>query len=204
MQGPSSEGLSLPDVQTLQGSLEGSDKLPRMKRFLLLLCLPSLCYAQPAPATSTLILSLKTISKALAGCREVYTRKSIGTPKPILQLVLQPDDYDKEMKSLDTAEGITKGLLARPERLNGKLLVAILSTMDDVSVGAGSTRFELLSAVITQGAAVPNSADLVLMSEAVNACQKSLFNAGDDYVDLVMNYVGAEDKSLAMLRKESR
>jgi hypothetical protein len=167
-----------------------------MKYLLLLLCLPSLCCAQSTPDTATLTLSLKTISKALAGCREVYTRKAVGTSKPILKLVLQPDDYDKDMKSLELAEGFTNGLLAHPDRMTGKALVAILSTMDDVSVGAGSTRFELLSAAITKNA--PNSSDLVLMSEVVNSCQKSLFNAGDDYVELVMNYVGAQDDALVI------
>jgi hypothetical protein len=102
------------------------------------------------------------------------------------------------MKSLELAEGFTNGLLAHPDRMTGKALVAILSTMDDVSVGAGSTRFELLSVAITKN--VANSSDLVLMSEAVNSCQKSLFNAGDDYVELVMNYIGAQDNALAIAR----
>jgi len=39
--------------------------------------------------------------------------------------------------------------------------------------------------------------ELLVSSEALNSCQKSLFDAGDDYVELVMNYVGAEDDSLA-------
>jgi hypothetical protein len=102
------------------------------------------------------------------------------------------------MKSLELAEGLTDGLVARPDRMTGKALVAILSTMDDVSVGAGSTRFELLSAVITKN--VPNSSDLVLMSEAANSCQKSLFNAGNDYVELVLNYIGAQDNALVVAR----
>jgi hypothetical protein len=52
--------------------------------------------------------------------------------------------------------------------------------------------------VITKN--VPNSSDLVLMSEAVNSCQKSLFNAGNDYVELVLNYIGAQDNALVVAR----
>jgi hypothetical protein len=40
-----------------------------------------------------------------------------------------------------------------------------------------------------------------IAAEALNDCQKSLFNAGDDIVDLVMNYVGAEDDALALTRR---
>lgn len=123
---------------------------------------------------------------------------------PILKLVLRASDYDKELRNLDLAEGITNGLIAHPDRISGKTLVAILSTMDDVSVGAGSTRFEVLSAAITNNPDIPNSADLVMMSEAVNSCQKSIFNAGDDYVGLVLNYVGTQDKALADLRGKTR
>ncbi len=91
-----------------------------MKYLLLLLCLSSLCRAQATPDTATLTPSLKTISKALAGCREVYTRKAVGTSKPILKLVLQPNDYDMEMKSLELAEGFTNRLLAHPDRMTRK------------------------------------------------------------------------------------
>jgi hypothetical protein len=38
---------------------------------------------------------------------------------------------------------------------------------------------------------------LMVAAESLNHCQKSLFNAGDDFVELVMNYVGAEDDALA-------
>jgi hypothetical protein len=40
-------------------------------------------------------------------------------------------------------------------------------------------------------------------SEALNYCQKSLFNAGDDFVALVMNYVGAEDELLAKIKRRA-
>jgi hypothetical protein len=31
---------------------------------------------------------------------------------------------------------------------------------------------------------------------ALDNCQKNIFNAGDDYVGLVMNFIGAEDDAL--------
>jgi hypothetical protein len=37
---------------------------------------------------------------------------------------------------------------------------------------------------------------MTVAAEALNDCQKSLFNAGDDFVELVMNYVGAEDEAV--------
>jgi hypothetical protein len=170
-----------------------------MKPLLLLLCCPSLCLAQssPAPAPATIALSLRTISKALAQCREVYTKTSAGTSTPILKLVLSADNYGKDMKVLGEAELFTNTLIAHPERLTGKALVAILSTMDDVSVGEGSTRFEVLSAAITNKAGAPKSETLFFMSEAINSCQRALFDAGDDYVTLVLDFVGAEDEAKA-------
>ena len=37
----------------------------------------------------------------------------------------------------------------------------------------------------------------MIVSTALADCQAAVFNAGDDFVDLVMNYVGAEDDALA-------
>jgi hypothetical protein len=170
-----------------------------MKPLLLLLCCPLLCLAQssPAPAPATIALSLRTVSKALAQCREVYTETSTGTSTPILKLVLSAENYGKDMKVLREAELFTNTLIAHPERTTGKALVAILSTMDDVSVGAGSTRFEVLSSAITNKAGAPKSETLFFMSEAINSCQRALFDAGDDYVTLVLDFVGAEDEAKA-------
>jgi hypothetical protein len=80
----------------------------------------------------------------------------------------------KDMKVLGEAELFTNTLMAHPKRTTGKALVAILSTMDDVSVGAGSTRFEVLSAAITEKAGTPKSQTLFFMSEAINSCQRAL------------------------------
>ena len=81
------------------------------------------------------------------------------------------------------------------------MLVAILSTSDDFSVGVGSRRAELLRRMVIDAGAASKVAQMSIAAEALNDCQKSLFNAGDDIVDLVMNYVGAEDDALALTRR---
>jgi hypothetical protein len=43
----------------------------------------------------------------------------------------------------------------------------------------------------------------VTAATELNGCQRKLFNAGDDYVDLVMKYVAAEDAALAGKSKSS-
>jgi hypothetical protein len=81
------------------------------------------------------------------------------------------------------------------------MLVAILSTSDDFSVGVGSRRAELLRRMVIDAGAASKVAQMSIAAEALNDCQKSLFNAGDDIVELVMNYVGAEDDALALTRR---
>jgi hypothetical protein len=80
------------------------------------------------------------------------------------------------------------------------MLVAILSTSDDFSVGVGSTRSEVLRHMVIDDNAASEATRMGLSAEALNECQKSLFNAGDDFVELVLNYVGAEDDALARTR----
>jgi hypothetical protein len=52
--------------------------------------------------------------------------------------------------------------------------------------------------VAKRGSANPPSGDeLIAASTSLADCQTALFNAGDDFVEIVMNYVGAEDDALA-------
>jgi hypothetical protein len=153
--------------------------------------------AAQAPSTSTLSLSLKTISKALPGCRETYTRTSSGAKEPMLMSIVGQDNYEKDITSLGHAETFVNALIAKPDITSGKILVAILSTSDDFSIGVGSTRAEVLRHMVIDRSTTERQTELMLESKALNDCQKTLFNAGDDFVDLVMNFVGAEDNALS-------
>jgi hypothetical protein len=114
----------------------------------------------------------------------------------LLKLVVGAGGYDKDMMSLGRAEKFTKFLIEHPDQIKGGMLVAILSTSDDFSVGVGSTRAEILASLVRKDSKVtPQMAEeLVTTSVTLNACQKSLFNAGDDYAGFVMQYVDAEDR----------
>lgn len=103
------------------------------------------------------------------------------------------------MKSLDRAESLTNFLVAHPDQITGKALVAILSTSDDFSVGVGSTQSEILRSLIREDSKVTPQVggELVPLATSLDDCEKSLFDAGDDYVGLVMDFVGAEDEALA-------
>jgi hypothetical protein len=173
----------------------------RPPHMLVALCSVCLCASAQAPSTATMNLSLKTMSKALAGCRESYTRVYPGTNEPFLRRIVGEDNYNKDMLSLGHAEAFTSFLIAHPDKLSGKMLVAILSTSDDFSVGVGSTRSEVLRHMVIDRGPARKANELSLAAEALNDCQKSLFNAGDDFVELVMNYVGAEDDALARTRR---
>lgn len=157
------------------------------------------------PSTETLTLSLKTISKALVGCRETYTRANRGGTQPLLREVVGIDDYAKTLSSLGHAEKITAFLISHPDRISGKALVIVLSTSDDFSIGVGSTRTEILEKLVEPATRLSPSEirDLVPTAAALNNCQKQLFNAGDDYVDLVARYIGAEDDALMGSPKSS-
>ncbi len=170
---------------------------------VLLTC--SLSANAQSPASDTLTLSLRTMSKALAGCREVYTRVDRGTTEPLMRKVVGKENYEKDLVSLGHAEKITNFLIAHPDRTSGKALVLILSTSDDFSVGVGSTRAAILGSLLDQVVKVSASqaSQYVAAATELDGCQKNLFNAGDDYVDLVMKFVGAQDDALASKSKSN-
>lgn len=170
-----------------------------MLRTMAVLLTCSLSANAQSPSSDTLTLSLRTMSKALAGCREVYTRVDRGTTEPLMMHVVGKDNYEKDLVSLGHAEKITNFLIAHPDKTSGKALVLILSTSDDFSVGVGSTRAAILASLLDQSTKVSASQASQYKTAAteLDGCQKNLFNAGDDYVDLVMKFVGAEDDALA-------
>jgi hypothetical protein len=145
------------------------------------------------------------MSKALAGYREVYTRVERGTTEPLMRNVVGKENYEKDLVSLGHAEKVTNFLIAHPDRTSGKALVLILSTSDDFSVGVGSTRDTILTNLLDPSTKVSASqaSQYVTAATELDGCQKNLFNAGDDYVDLVMNFVGAEDDALASKSKST-
>jgi hypothetical protein len=152
-----------------------------------------------APAPATLTLSLKTMSKALAGCRATYTRLQDGTTVPLVKAIIGATDYEKDMSSLSDAETFVNTMAAHPERVTGKSLVATISSTDDFYAGVRSTRLAILGFLISaKSKPNPPSADaLMVASTSLADCQAAVFNAGDDFVDLVMNFVGAEDDIVA-------
>ena len=101
-------------------------KSPFLLLCVVLIALSPHAFAQKAPSSETLLLSLKRLSKALAGCREIYTRVQPGAASPLLKLVVGADGYDKDMMSLGRAEKFTKFLIEHPDQIRGGLLVAIL------------------------------------------------------------------------------
>jgi hypothetical protein len=119
--------------------------------------------------------------------------------------VVGKDNYEKDLVSLGHAEKITNFLIVHPNRTSGKALVLILSTSDDFSVGVGSTRAAILASLLDQSTKVSASqtSQYVTAATELDGCQKNLFSAGDDYVDLVMKFIGAEDDALASKSKSN-
>ena len=151
-----------------------------------------------APDPATLTLSMKTMGKALAGCRASYVRVQDGSKVPLVKAIIGATDYEKDMASLTHAETFVNTMAAHPERVTGKSLVATLSSTDDFYAGVGSTRLAILGSLISgKKANSPTANELLVSSQSLADCQAAVFNAGDDFVDLVMNYVGAEDDALA-------
>src|ERR1017187_6207701 len=138
-------------------------------------CVP---LAAQAPSIDTLALSLKTMRKALSGCRESYTRVQPGASAPLVKLAIGADAYDKDLKSLDEAKKFSDSLVANPSRITGQALVAVLSTSDDFSVGVGSAQSDILRALIRQDKNITTEManGLVPLSASLSDCQKSLFN----------------------------
>jgi hypothetical protein len=156
-----------------------------------LLMMSAVAQAQ-APSDEMLTLSLRTMNKALVACKESYS-------VPLVKSTVGVENYNKDMKSLNMALKLSDFLIAHPNQVTGKTLVAILSTADDFQVGVGSTRFLALSASI-QGTI---KADMMMaLITSLTDCQKGLFNAGDDYVGLTLGTVGAEDDALVAISKK--
>ena len=168
---------------------------PKLAIAVLVFSLPLMAQA---PSTETLLLSLKTMSKAFAGCRATYTRPKERSAAPLLEEVIGIENYSKGIASLNHAERVTNFLVAHPAQISGKALVVILSTSDDFSVGVGSTRASILSRFADPAIKISGSTAMAYASAAaaLDNCQKNIFNAGDDYVGLVMGFVGAEDDAL--------
>ena len=107
------------------------------------------CHGQSqAPASSTLVLSLKTMSKALGVCRVAYEQHQSGSNTPMVKAVIGASDYQKDMTGLGNAEKLVGIMIAHPDRITGQTLVATLSTSDDFYAGVGSTRLAILGKLI--------------------------------------------------------
>jgi hypothetical protein len=169
-------------------------------RLVILSTFSACAMAQP-PSSPTLGLSLKTMSKALAGCRESYTRVYPGASAPLSESLVGVENYKTDLKSLTASEKLANFLIAHPEQVTGKILVMILSTADDFTLGVGSTRTEIFRHVALDVNDPKRESELLVASESLNDCQKSLMNAGDDFVEIVANYIGAEDSALAAKAK---
>jgi hypothetical protein len=151
-----------------------------------------------APSTATITLSLKTISKALAGCREIYTQVLPGATMPLIKQALGAEAYEKDMQSLGNAETVTNGLIKNPDKIAGKWLVLVLSLSDDFALGAAATQVNLVMSFVKSdlGRGSQSADQILLVANTLGSCQRSLFNAGDDFVNLVSDFVGAEDDAL--------
>ena len=154
-----------------------------------------------APSPDALRLSLHSLGKALAVCQDIYTRTSATDHEAMLRPIVGSDGYQKDITSLAHAEALVNGLLEQPQQTSGRFLVAILSSSDDFSIGVGSTRTEVMRHIITEHPSPARASELLVAAESLNNCQKALFDAGDDYVGLVMAFVGAQDDALAIRRK---
>ncbi|HVW08802.1 MAG TPA: hypothetical protein VHC90_09480 [Bryobacteraceae bacterium] len=158
---------------------------------------------QPPPSTETLVLSLKTMSKALATCRDSYTKVLPPYSVPLIQQILGAKDYASDMDTIDQAEKITNALVASPGKITGQFLVLVLSMSDDVYIHATGTQNQLLMGLVTDALdrKSETAKSILLSTSTLGACQTALYNAGDDYVSLVTAYVGAEDAALKKLSK---
>jgi hypothetical protein len=125
-----------------------------------------------------------------------------GTAVPLVKVVTGAADYEKDMASLKHAETFVNAMVAHPESVTGKALVATLSSTDDFYAGVGSTGLAILGSLISgkDKPNPPNPDELIVASQSLADCQVAVFNAGDDFVDIVMNYVGTEDDALAAVR----
>ena len=152
------------------------------------------------PSRDAIVLSLKTMNKALETCREMYTRKLPGSTKPLLEASIAADSYKKDMETLDTAQHLAGIVIADPDKAGGRILVAILSTADDFAVGVASTRLEVLKTALNTVA--EHKTDITALLEldtSLKDCQTALFNAGGDYVEIVIHFAGWEDDMLNAL-----
>jgi hypothetical protein len=170
-----------------------------MKMALAVLLAATLSSSAQAPSKDTIVLSLKTMNKALSGCRMTYAQRKENSTEPLLRNIIGSENYDKDLMSLGHAEKITSFLIAHPDQISGKSLVMILSTSDDFSVGVGSTRAAILTRFVDPASKVSGgeASSYAAAAASLDVCQKNIFNAGDDYVDLVFRFVGAEDDALA-------
>jgi hypothetical protein len=159
---------------------------------LVLLTQSATGHAQNNPSNETIALSLRTMNKALNVCNKTYA------DYPEIAKIVGPKDSAKDKSVREMATKVSDFLASHPDQISAKGLVMVFSTSDDVSVGVGSSRTELLAAAIKSPSQIT---PLLAASTSLYACQQALFNAGDDYVDLVLKRIGEEENALVTLSK---
>ncbi len=167
-----------------------------MTKIMALLVFAGLSAAAQTPSPDAIAVSLKTMNKTLASCKVTYTRVLPGHKDPMFQELLGKENYSKDVSSLDHALKFGEFLISNPGKISGGLLVMIMSTSDDFAVGLQSTQTEILRNVIVGGKPHASTESILVALDSLSDCQHRLFDAGDDYVDLVTKYIEAEDRAL--------
>jgi len=145
------------------------------------------------PTSSEITLSLKVMQKALANCRDKYSQKRLGESDPLAKLVIGSEGYANDLKTLETAQTFISAMLDDPSRISGQGLVAVLSTSDDFARGAASTQSEILLRVIAEASRPTSTDSLLIFATSLQGCSKELFDAGDEFVGIVLSYVSNKD-----------
>ncbi|HEY5177614.1 MAG TPA: hypothetical protein VII95_18830 [Terriglobales bacterium] len=148
-------------------------------------------------ATGEIVISLKVMQKALANCHERYSVKRHGESEPLAKLVIGSEGYEGDLNGLEVAEKLISGMIADPSKISGRGLVAALSTSDDFARGAASTQGAILLRAITESGKPPATDDLLIFATSLQGCSKELFDAGDEFVGVVLGYIAAEDAVVA-------
>ena len=167
-----------------------------MTKIMALLVLASMPAAAQAPSPDAMAVSLKTMNKTLASCKTSYTHILPGHTYPMFQELLGKENYSKDVLSLDHALKFSEFLISNPGKISGELLVMVMSTSDDFAVGLQSTQTEILRNIIVGDKPHESTESILVALDSLSDCQHRLFDAGDDYVDLVTKYIEAEDRAL--------
>jgi len=185
--------------------MERTRKTQSMKLIALsLLACPMIRGQAPAIKRSSvdaIVISLKSVSRALHTCRSNYDREAAGSTIPFLQLALGKDFYSSAISNIEQGQDIVDSMIKEPKGISGSMLSFAVGSSFKSRISTIMITNELIIRTDKPDVdkAIFNIPDMTAAFSGLHECQVALI-AADDLDDLAIRTVSADEDELFHLR----